>query len=394
MEGRPPEQAQAMGKLKQASSAGSDEEGDDEGNSESEAFLLPRDGGASTGSAQGGVGSSKEDLARLRKEKRLAMNRMSARNRRKRKKVLIETLEGQVDTLRTSNQHYQLTNESLQAKIRQLENDLSVARATIRQLTTSQGASSTTTQQQQQHHQQQHHQHLMQPPTQPLPPQNQQPQQYGTTFAAAAAAAAGGTIGSNLGATSTTGLGNTNASSSVDFQRMEVAAAQNDWDRTMRQQAHLQQLARFQGGVGGGGGTSSGVSGAGMIRNNSALGLSNSSMGGYGVSAGADEAILQQQILAAQAAGRDRTFNSMMSHHGVPYSSSGSTGMHPNPLLNTVREIHSSKPRLRIVTLLYPSHGSLFFLLSRSSLGPVLRQTLDSQNIAALKVIRRAYPML
>lgn len=339
--GRSPEPVQPMGKLKHGSSFDSvDEEGDDEGQSESEAFLLPRDGGASTGSAQG-IDSSKEDLARLRKEKRLAMNRVSARNRRKRKKMLIETLEGQVATLKTANRQHHLANESLQAKVRQLENDLSVARATIRQLTTSAGASSTSTLQQQQQ------QSLMQSPPQPLPPQHQQPQQYGTTFTAAAAAGGGGNLGSNLttaglgknpGATGATGIGSTNAASSVDFQRMEMAAAQNDWDRTMRQQAHLQQLARLQGGGGGGAGTSPRVSGAGMIRNSSGLGLSNSGMAGYGVSAGADEAILQQQILAAQAASRDRTFNSMISHHGVPYSSSGNTGMHPNPLLNTVRD--------------------------------------------------------
>lgn len=71
------------------------------------------------------------DLSRLRREKRLAMNRESARARRKRKKVLLETLEQQVADLAKRNQRFQLANETLSAKVHQLESELSVARSTI-----------------------------------------------------------------------------------------------------------------------------------------------------------------------------------------------------------------------------------------------------------------------
>jgi aspartyl aminopeptidase len=59
--------------------------------------------------------------------------------------------------------------------------------------------------------------------------------------------------------------------------------------------------------------------------------------GGFGVSAGTGEAILQQQILAAQQASQERTFNTMMSS-SMPYTGNVNTGMHPNLTpLNTVR---------------------------------------------------------
>ena len=61
---------------------------------------------------------------RLRREKRLAMNRESARARRKRKKILIETLEHQVAELTKSNKKYRI-------QVSELEKELVVAKQTI-----------------------------------------------------------------------------------------------------------------------------------------------------------------------------------------------------------------------------------------------------------------------
>ncbi|GKY97179.1 hypothetical protein MPSEU_000676300 [Mayamaea pseudoterrestris] len=98
-----------------------------------------------------------------RKLKRLHMNRESARARRKRKKVLMESLEQQVSDLMKRNQVYRLVNESLTTQVQQLESDLAVANATIVMLRTNSGnaaaangsnngsLSSSQQQQQQQH---------------------------------------------------------------------------------------------------------------------------------------------------------------------------------------------------------------------------------------------------
>jgi bZIP transcription factor len=71
----------------------------------------------------------------IRREKRLAMNRESARNRRQRKKQLIQSLDEQALELRKSNQQLQTTNDSLSVRIRVLESELAAARTTIHQLT-------------------------------------------------------------------------------------------------------------------------------------------------------------------------------------------------------------------------------------------------------------------
>jgi hypothetical protein len=78
-----------------------------------------------------GSGEPRDELSRLRREKRLAMNRESARARRKRKKVLLETLEQQVSDLTKQNQRYRITNETLTLQVAQLENDLALAKSTI-----------------------------------------------------------------------------------------------------------------------------------------------------------------------------------------------------------------------------------------------------------------------
>jgi hypothetical protein len=70
-------------------------------------------------------------LTRLRRQKRLAMNRESARARRKRKKCLIETLEEHVAELTQKNRRYQIATETLTSKVNKLESDLTLARSTI-----------------------------------------------------------------------------------------------------------------------------------------------------------------------------------------------------------------------------------------------------------------------
>jgi hypothetical protein len=61
-----------------------------------------------------------ESVNRLRREKRLAMNRESARARRKRKKMLITTLEEKVAVLTRSNEKFKTENEQLVLRTRGL----------------------------------------------------------------------------------------------------------------------------------------------------------------------------------------------------------------------------------------------------------------------------------
>lgn len=81
----------------------------------------------------GDSSASAAKMAQFRREKRLAMNRESARNRRKRKKMLIETLEQQNSELSRDNRSLKLMKESLAAKVRLLEHELATARTTIAQ---------------------------------------------------------------------------------------------------------------------------------------------------------------------------------------------------------------------------------------------------------------------
>ena len=75
-----------------------------------------------------------DDLSRWRREKRLAMNRESARLRRSRKKVLLKTLEERVEELTRENQSYKVTNDILNARVQSLERELAGARFTIASL--------------------------------------------------------------------------------------------------------------------------------------------------------------------------------------------------------------------------------------------------------------------
>jgi hypothetical protein len=61
------------------------------------------------------------EIARKRREKRLAMNRASARARRKRKKVLLDSFSGQVNDLTKKNQELQSENDRLRCRAQQLE---------------------------------------------------------------------------------------------------------------------------------------------------------------------------------------------------------------------------------------------------------------------------------
>jgi len=70
-------------------------------------------------------------LAQLRREKRLKMNRESARKRRRRKKDLLEKLEQQVEALTAQNQRFMMMSDSLSARVKNLESELAMARSTI-----------------------------------------------------------------------------------------------------------------------------------------------------------------------------------------------------------------------------------------------------------------------
>lgn len=74
-----------------------------------------------------------------RREKRLAMNRASARARRKRKKVLIDSLSNQVTDLTKQNQTLMNQNIALKAKLEQLEQSLEQSKSTIATLAVSRG---------------------------------------------------------------------------------------------------------------------------------------------------------------------------------------------------------------------------------------------------------------
>jgi hypothetical protein len=112
------------------SAAGGEGSCDDNDDNDAVSFA---EGKTSENPAETGASTRLDKYMIKRREKRLAMNRESARNRRQRKKMMIQSLDDQVAKLRESNQLLQTTNDSLTARIRVLENDLAVARATISQ---------------------------------------------------------------------------------------------------------------------------------------------------------------------------------------------------------------------------------------------------------------------
>ena len=70
------------------------------------------------------------DYDTLRREKRLAMNRATARERRRRKKERMELLEQRVQDLTQKNSIIQESNEVLRARVAQLEAQLKMANST------------------------------------------------------------------------------------------------------------------------------------------------------------------------------------------------------------------------------------------------------------------------
>lgn len=75
-----------------------------------------------------------EQQQRMKREKRLAMNRASARERRRRKRILLEKLEERVLELTKQVQTLQDVNDGLQAHVRKVEGELSSAHAVIASL--------------------------------------------------------------------------------------------------------------------------------------------------------------------------------------------------------------------------------------------------------------------
>ena len=84
-----------------------------------------------------------DEESRLKREKRLAMNRASARERRRRKRVHMEELEQRVIQLTRQCVALQKTNENLQLYVAKLESDLTQANAAIAVLSKKEQAATT-----------------------------------------------------------------------------------------------------------------------------------------------------------------------------------------------------------------------------------------------------------
>ena len=84
--------------------------------------------------AGGDEDSTDARLAKLKREKRLKMNRESAKKRRENQKRRLNELEAQVDHLNKKNQHMAMMNETLSGRVNELESELSLARSTITML--------------------------------------------------------------------------------------------------------------------------------------------------------------------------------------------------------------------------------------------------------------------
>jgi hypothetical protein len=119
--------------------AAKEESKDRKGSSERIVDLLKNDGSSEdeddstlhSDDDEDGSGQQSESFVKMRREKRLAMNRASARARRKRKKVLLDSLGGQLSEMTSQNRTLGISNETLQARVQQLESALSQAQGTI-----------------------------------------------------------------------------------------------------------------------------------------------------------------------------------------------------------------------------------------------------------------------
>lgn len=84
-----------------------------------------------TAGADAGGANRHEKLERLKREKRLAMNRECARARRRRKKLRMELLDNRVHELTQKNNRIQDDNMALRARVMQLEAELGAAKSNM-----------------------------------------------------------------------------------------------------------------------------------------------------------------------------------------------------------------------------------------------------------------------
>lgn len=102
------------------------------------------DDASSSNNTAGKTSCGSDPPAHSKKAIRLAMNRESARNRRRRYKIHMESLQAQVASLTASNRHYAQINITLMSKMRTLNSRLAIAENTISQLTMARSNNSTS----------------------------------------------------------------------------------------------------------------------------------------------------------------------------------------------------------------------------------------------------------
>jgi hypothetical protein len=122
-----------------AAEIGNDDSEDDSGSDDDVAELgglgeeQAEQNTSGSGNAEEG-GAEGSDKLRQKKEQRLAMNRASARERRRRKRVLLERLEARVLELTKEVQTLQEVNDGLHSHISKLETELAKSHAVIASL--------------------------------------------------------------------------------------------------------------------------------------------------------------------------------------------------------------------------------------------------------------------
>lgn len=89
------------------------------------------EGKVSEGEASASDQECFDNFERLRREKRLRLNRESARARRNRNKTRMETLEREKEELISRNRRFVEANQALRAKVQQLEADLAIYRSAL-----------------------------------------------------------------------------------------------------------------------------------------------------------------------------------------------------------------------------------------------------------------------
>ncbi|CAJ1943309.1 unnamed protein product [Cylindrotheca closterium] len=99
-----------------------------------EATTEGKEGNLDTTSSCASASGADDNVLKNRREKRLAMNRASARARRRRKKDLLGSLAAQVQELTNQKHMLQTKNDSLSSRVEKLESALTQAQATITSL--------------------------------------------------------------------------------------------------------------------------------------------------------------------------------------------------------------------------------------------------------------------